>query len=327
MANINISLTPEPIENIYSVVVSLRNLRLVIFLGKLKNPELFGADIGYAYLVSFTDEMLYIVAGAEIQELEGYILIFLKALYGLKSSGKRWAEVIHCILRYMKFLPSKADPCVWLTKAPNLKCYEFIVVYVDGLFIAAESVSAIIQIVKSKYHLKVKGDGKLTYHLGADYFDDPDGTFVSQPKKYNDKLADTYKRLFNEDPPKGYKTPLDKNDHPELDTFEILEGDMAAIYLTMVGKLQWLVTLQRFDIHAQVATMSRFRAAPRQGHMDRVKRIYSYAIRTKDYAIVFKTEQPDYSFFLIKILTGHTLYMVMSTKSFLMTCQNQLVRQ
>ena len=71
---------------------------------------------------------------------------------------------------------------------------------------------------------------------------------------------------------------------------------MAAKYLTMVGQLQWLVTLVRFDIHAQVATMSRFRAAPRQGHMDRLKRIYSYAIRTEDYAIRFRTEQPDYSF-------------------------------
>ena len=30
-----------------------------------------------------------------------------------------------------------------------------------------------------------------------------------------DKLADTYKSLFNEDPPKGYKTPLHKEDHPE----------------------------------------------------------------------------------------------------------------
>ena len=45
----------------------------------------------------------------------------------------------------------------------------------------------------------------MTYHLGSDYFEDPDGIFVSQPKKYIDKLADTYKRLFNEDPPKGYK--------------------------------------------------------------------------------------------------------------------------
>ena len=30
--------------------------------------------------------------------------------------------------------------------------------------------------------------------------------------------------------------------------------------------------------------------------MDKLKRIYSYAIRTKDYAIRFRTDQPDYSF-------------------------------
>ena len=55
----------------------------------------------------------------------------------------------------------------------------------------------------------------------------------------------------------------------------MLEGDIAAKYLALVGQLQWLVNLGRFDLHAQVATMSRFRAAPRQGHMDRLKRIYS----------------------------------------------------
>ena len=167
----------------------------MIFLGKLNHLDLWGADIGNAYLEAFTDEKLYIVAGPEFQELEGYILIFLKALYGLKSSGKRWAEVIHGILRDMKVLPSKADPCIWLRKAPNLRCYEYIAVYVDYLCTEAEFPSAIIQIFKAKYHLKVKGDHKLTYHLGADYFEDPDGTFVSQPKKYIDKLADTYKRL------------------------------------------------------------------------------------------------------------------------------------
>ena len=182
-------------------------------------------------------------------------MIFLKALYGSKSSGKIWAEVIHSILIDIKFTTSKGDPCIWLRKAPNLWSYEYISIYVDDLCIAAESPSAIFEIFKTKYNLKVKGDGKLSYHLGADYFEDPDGTFVSQPRKYIDKLAETYNSLFNDEPPKGHKTPLDKNDHSELDTSEILEGDMATKYLTMVSQLQWLVTLGRFDLHAHVATM------------------------------------------------------------------------
>ena len=158
-------LTPEPIENIHSGVVSLRNLRLVIFLAKLNHLDLWGADIGNAYLEAFTDEKLYIVAGPEFQELEGYLLIFLNALYGLKSSGKRSAEVIYGIFRDMKILPSKADACIWLRKAPNLRCYEYIAVYVDDLCIEAEFPCASIQIFKSKYHLNVKRDSKLTYHL------------------------------------------------------------------------------------------------------------------------------------------------------------------
>ena len=136
-------------------------------------------------------------------------------------------------------------------------CYEYIAVYVDDLCIAARDPKEIINILKSKYNLKVKGDGQLTYHLGADYYQDPDGTMVSQPKKYIEKLKETYVRLFNTEPSKRLKTPLEKNDHPELDTSDILEGQELNHYLTMVGQLQWLITLGRFDIQAQVITMDR----------------------------------------------------------------------
>ena len=211
-------LTPEPVESIYSGVVSLRNLKLVIFLGKLNNLELWGADIGNAYLEAPTEEKLYIVAGPEFEDWEGYILTFSKALYGLKSSGKRGAETLHDILKDKNFIPSRADQCIWLKKNNKLNLYEYIAVYVDDLCFAAPDPKEIINILKSKYNLKVKGDGPLTYHLGADYFQDPDGTLVSQPKKCIEKLKETYVGLFNTEPSKGHKTPLEKNDHPELDT-------------------------------------------------------------------------------------------------------------
>ena len=53
------------------------------------------------------------------------------------------------------------------------------------------------------------------------------------------------------------------------------------------------LTLGRFDIQAQVITMSRFRAQPRQGYLERLKMIYVYVIRTKDYASRFRTTESD----------------------------------
>ena len=151
---------------------------------------------------------------------------------------------------------------------------------------------------------------------------------ASQPKKYIEKLKETYVRLFSTEPSRGLKTLLEKNDHPELDTSHILEGQQVNHYLTMVGQLQWLITLGRFDIQAQVITMSRFQAQPRKGHLERLKRIYAYVIRTKDYATRFRTTQPDYScleqhnliilVYLIKILIGLTQFMDMYKKSYQM---------
>ena len=130
------------------------------------------------------------------------------ALYGLKSSGKRWAETLHDILKDMNFTPSRADQCIWLKNNNKLILYEYIAVYVDDLCIAAQDPKEIINILKSKYNLKVKGDGPLTYHLGADYFQDPDGTLVFQPKIYIEKLKETYVRLLIQNHQKFLKHTL-----------------------------------------------------------------------------------------------------------------------
>ena len=43
-------LTKEPVESIYSGVVSLRSLRMVVFLSQLNDLEIWGADVGNAFL-------------------------------------------------------------------------------------------------------------------------------------------------------------------------------------------------------------------------------------------------------------------------------------
>ena len=59
-------LTKEPMEIVYSGVVSLRNLRLAMFLVELNNLELWRADVGNAYLQELPIK-LYIVGGPEFE--------------------------------------------------------------------------------------------------------------------------------------------------------------------------------------------------------------------------------------------------------------------
>ena len=76
--------------------------------------------------------------------------------------------------------------------------YEYIAVYVDDLCIGAQTPKELISILKSKHQLKVKGNGPLTYHLGADCFHDSGGTMICRLKKYLEKFYVNVNVLLND---------------------------------------------------------------------------------------------------------------------------------
>ena len=287
-------LTKEPVESIYSGVVSLRSLRMVVFLSQLNNLEIWGADVGNAYLEAYTDEKLCIIAGPEVKELQGHLLIMVKALYGTRSGGARWHDRLFDILQELKFKPSKADPDVWMRPEPGGTCYEYIAVYVDDLAIAAKHPQAFCNELKKKYNLKLKGVGPLEYHLGCTCKKDPDETLAADPRRYVNKILESYERMFKEKPRKS-RPPLEGGDHPELDTSELCDDHQTKQFQTLIGQLQWLISLGHFDIAVHIMSLSRFRAQPRKGHLDRAKRIVGYLLFLPDGAIRFRTGKPDFS--------------------------------
>ena len=287
-------LTPTPVESVYSGVVSIRSIRLVTFLAELNGLQLFGADIGNAYLEADTKERVAIVAGPEFGDLEGHLLIIRKALYGLRTSGKRWAETFAKTLESLGFMRSKADPDVWMRKNAKLQVWEYIATYVDDLLIACEDAAAIVKTLREEFKYKIKGDGPLDYHLGITYTRDADGTLYYHAEKYIARMMDMYKKYYGE-LPAGVTSPLEKGDHPELDESELLNDEGIRQYQSLTGGLQWLITLGRFDVATSVMTMSRFRAAPRVGHLHRLKRIFGYVHKFRHAAIRIRTELPDYS--------------------------------
>ena len=218
----------------------------------------------------------------------------IKALYGTRSGGARWHDRLFDILQELKFKPSKADPDVWMRPVPGGTCYEYIAVYVDDLAIAAKDPQAFCHELKKKYNFKLKGVGPLEYHLGCTYKKDPDGTLAVDPRKYVIKTLESYERMLKEKPRKS-RPPLEGGDHPELNTSDLCDEHQTKQFQTLIGQLQWLISLGHFDIAFHVMSLSSFRAQPRKGHLDRAKRIVGYLLFLPDGAIRFRTREPDFS--------------------------------
>jgi len=88
---------------------------------------------------------------------------------------------------------------------------------------------------------------------------------------------------------------LEKGDHPEINDSEFLDEDGTQMYQSLVGVLQWSISIGRFNIAMAVMMMLSFRAQPRVGPLEHVKQICGYLYKMKDAAICIRIGEPDYS--------------------------------
>ena len=94
-------------------------------------------------------------------------------------------------------------------------------------------------------------------------------------------------------PPVEACAPVGKDDKPEFDDSEELGPDGVQKFQSVVGAVQWLITLCRFDIAHAVMSLGRFRCAPREGHLERLKRVVGH-LRKRPHGAV---RNPEFDFF------------------------------
>ena len=295
------NLTPPTTDNAYSGIVSLDGVRTVMFLAELNDLQLCAADIGNAYLTSKTREKLAIIAGPEFGDLEGHTLMLVKALYGTRTGGNRFAEKLADDLLDLGFFQSLYDPAIWMRDCGDH--YEYLCTWVDDLMFASKNPMWLMEKLEKKYNYTLKGVGAPEYYLGADIKRvDKDvvdnGVLTMGSTTYVKRCLENYERLLGLKPPKKVAQPMDTKYHPELDTTDLLDSRGRQIYWSLIGMLQWAVTIGRIDIHHAVMCMSRFRAEPRKGHLQAVSRIFGYLSNYKTASIKFRTGIPDYSKFV-----------------------------
>ena len=74
--------------------------------------------------------------------------------------------------------------------------------------------------------------------------------------------------------------------HPELNSSPLLYDTEHRQYQMLIGMLKCIVCLGRIDISFAVASLSRFSACPRKGHLERVLKVFAYLNKHDNQRIV-----------------------------------------
>ena len=102
--------------------------------------------------------------------------------------------------------------------------YEYVYIYIDNLVFIIDNLLKFVNTLQTKHNFKLKNTEQFEYYLGTNFIINPDRILAMFPKKYiTERLATLYKTMFGEKPKTKYKSPLERDDHPETDISELLD--------------------------------------------------------------------------------------------------------
>jgi Reverse transcriptase (RNA-dependent DNA polymerase) len=301
-------LTDPPKDTTYSSVVSRDSVRLFFLIAALNDLDVSSCDVQNAYINAPTKEKVWFRAGPELGEHAGKVVVIVRALYGLKSSGARFREHMAGTLRNLGFVSTKADPDVWIRsacKSNGDKVYEYVLCYVDDILFGGLDAKTFMKRLSDTYKLKEGSVKEPDKYLGADiskhtvnqhgvevncYSMSSDGYLKQALKVVEDELALVGKSLKRKAP-----TPMASGYRPELDATPYLNPDRASYFMSLMGILRWAIELGRIDIMVEAGLLSRFQAAPREGHLEQMFHIMAYLKQHNHSRLVFDHSYPTFT--------------------------------
>jgi hypothetical protein len=165
----------------------------------------------------------------------------------------------------MGFVPTRADQVLWYKKADDHDGYDYIATHVDDIVIASKRPAQYMDMIEHEFLVQNKEDSP-SYYPGNDLKLKQGSNLLHISNKTTIKeVLRKYQEEHRTLPKKNI--PMSPNAHPEMDTIEPLDDNGPRQYKKIIGIGQWLVVAGRFDINYAISSLSRYAAAPRQGHL------------------------------------------------------------
>ncbi|GJV22714.1 putative ribonuclease H-like domain-containing protein [Tanacetum coccineum] len=188
-------------------------------------------------------------------------------LYGTIEEEVAWYETLSSFLMENGFRRSTIDKTLFIKKKKS--DIMLVQVYVDGIIFGSTKKSMWTEFEECMHkRFQMSSMGELTFFLGHQVKQQPDGIFISQDKY----VADILKK-FDFLSIRTTTTPIESN-KPLVKDEDGVYVDVH-VYRSMIGSLMYLTSL-RPDIMFVVYACARFQVTPKASHLNAVKRIFRY---------------------------------------------------
>ena len=256
-------------------------------------------DIDNAYLNADLNTPEYMYIGSDVSEIlckhhpeyrhfllpDGRLAVeLLKALYGLRTAGRDWYNLIAEVLRNGGYTRSEIDKCLFIHSDKTQ-----IFLYVDDLLVigAAASIKDLKTLLISKFgSIKVKNGQKISY-LGMAIERQTDGSLHVHQRGYIENMAKEYNCEYL-----SSKYPATTNILHHADGHEDMAPVDSSEYLSLAMKLMFVAVRCRPDALFATTILAARCKKPTVEDYNRLLKIVRYLHGSKNQSLIFRSDTP-----------------------------------
>ncbi|GJX29306.1 putative ribonuclease H-like domain-containing protein [Tanacetum coccineum] len=256
-------------DEVFAPVARIEAIRLFLAFASYMGFMVYQMDVKSAFLYGEIEEEVYVTQpkGFEDPHFPKHVYRVVKALYGLHQAPRAWYARLSTFLLKHNYRRGTIDKTLFIKK--NSRDIILVQVYVDDIIFGSTNKAWCDDFeVLMKGEFEMSAMGELTFFLGLQVKQKPDGIFISQDKYVQDML-----KKFDMESVRPATTPFEASKPKSKD-----EPDDAVnvhLYRSMIGSLMYL-TASRPDIQFAVSACSRHQVTPLTSNLNAVKKIFKY---------------------------------------------------
>nr|GEU36970.1 putative ribonuclease H-like domain-containing protein [Tanacetum cinerariifolium] len=256
-------------DEVFAPVARIKAIRLFLAFASYMRFLVYQMDVKSAFLYGRIDEKVYVTQPKGFVDPQHPKKVYKvdKALYGLHQAPRAWYATLSAFLLKHGYRRGNIDKTIFLKK--NNRDIIMVQVYVDDIIFGSTK-----KAWRDEFEALMKGEfqmsamGELTFFLGLQVQQRPDGIFIHQ-----DKYVQEILNKFDLGSVRTTTTPYEATKPKSKN-----ESDSPVnihLYRSMIGSLMYL-TASRPDIIFAVSACLRHQVTPTTFNLEAVKNIFKY---------------------------------------------------